>query len=387
MAYTIVDRFMDQLDELARGIRGWTKADHSQYYPVAGPHNQNVLALHNGSLMSVIRVTGYMGQYFPDQFQVLQREWVKFLRTASNDKSAKGFDIYWAYEYDPEGMGERAHHYRQRMKNAAKRRGLEISDIIDEEAEAYGKICAVEDQCILVVTHIDSLPKSDQKDALKEQAKARSACAKGADAIRLQAGVRALEALHEQHVNKITVFMENVRMGYTLERLDCYEALWSMRNSMIPSTTGKGWKARLTMRDCRFRPTDDVPVAVKAVQNESSPLDWTFMLPPPMSQQMLPESMIDLGRFVVAGDRIYAPMYVSELAVDPQPLEALLQMCYSRKLPIRMVYSLMANSEQANYWNRLFAATFTFASASNRQINKADRAMQEYQESGGAVFG
>lgn len=385
--YSFADRIMDQLDELRRGIRGWSKADHSQYFQIACPHSDNVLALHNGSLMSVIRINGYMGQFFPEQFESLRNQWAKFFQTTSRDKTAKGFDLYWSYEYDPEGMGDRAHKYRRRMKQAAERRGLDIRDILDEEAEIYGKICAVEEQTLLVVTHIDSLSKSDQSEALKKLAKERRDAVRGASAISMQAGIKSLEALHEQHVNKVMVFLENAGMGYTIDRLDCYEALWSMRHAMTPGTTGNGWRARLTLRDCRFRPTNQVPGSLKAKQDTQNPLDWTFMLPPPLSEQMTPQSMIDLGRFVVVDDRTYAPLYISELAVDPQPLEDLLRMCYRRKLPIRMVYSLMANSNHANYWNRMFASIFTFASASNRQINKADKAMKAYQEGNGTVFG
>jgi hypothetical protein len=127
MPYTAVDRFMDTLDDFRRGLRGWTKGDHSQYFPVACAHSDKILALYNGSLVSVIRIDGYLGQYFPEQFELLRKRWAKFLRTANQDKSAKGFDLFWSYEYDPEGMEDKTLAYRKRTIDAASRRGLELS--------------------------------------------------------------------------------------------------------------------------------------------------------------------------------------------------------------------------------------------------------------------
>ena len=386
MKSSFADRMLDSIDDIVQGVRGWTKADHTQYFPIMGPHSNNVLALRNGSLLSVIRLDGYMGQYFPDAFGHLRERWAAFMRTASRDKTAAGFDLFWSYEYDPGGMAEQAMSYRQRMIQASKRRGLDVRDILEEEAALYGGICARETQLILIVTHLDSLSKADQKTALESARKSVMGAARGAGSITLQAGVKAIEAIHEQHVNKITNFLKTAGMGYTFSRLDCYAALKAMRSSIMPSTT-ETWKAKLTMNDCRFRSTERVRMAHRDGQGDDKPLDWTFTLPPPLPEQMIPDGIVDLGRYVVVGDRTYAPMYVSELAIDPAPLEELLRACHQRRLPIRMVYTLMANSDQANYWNRLFAGIFTFASASNRQINKADKAMKAYQEGNGTVYG
>lgn len=383
-----VDRLMDGIDDLRRGVRGWTKADHSQYFPVACAHNSNVLALYNGSLLSVIRIDGYMGQYFPEQFANLRQEWAKFLRTSTQDKSAKGFDLFWSYEYDPEGMSSKMLQYRERMIQAGERRGLEVRDIMEEEARLYGSICASEDQYLLVVTHIDSLPKAEHKEALTSAANDRKKSIKGHGSMVTQRGMKLIEMAHEQHVNKVEVFLKDAGRSYAFERLNAYQGLKAMRMSLIPGTTGDGWSARLTLNDCALRPTEAVPASVKKGQAaDGKPVDWTHMLPPPLTEQMLPAEVVDLGRFAVIGGRTYAPMSVGELAVEPEPIESLLRMCYQRRLPVRMVYSLMANSDQANYWNRAFASIFNFASASNRQIDKADRAMKAYGESGGAVLG
>lgn len=60
-SFTFADKILDTIDDVRRGINGWLKADHTQYFPIATAHNKNVLALNNGSLLSVIRIHGYMG--------------------------------------------------------------------------------------------------------------------------------------------------------------------------------------------------------------------------------------------------------------------------------------------------------------------------------------
>lgn len=386
MKISFADKFLDSIDEIIKGYRGWTKADHSQYFPLVSPHSNMSLALFNGSLLSVIKVSGYLGQYVPGAFEALTKEWQSFIRTTVQDKTAKGFDLFWSFEYDPEGMRDKTLRYRERMIRAARRRGLEVSDILEEEAQVYGDICANETQLLLVVTHIDALPISDRKDALAQAGRDRTGLMRGKDAMLFGMGIKGIEAIHEQHVNKVMLFMQEAGMGYTVERLNCYDALTAMRSSLVPSVT-RGWKPKLTINDTRYRSTEGVSLSHKASQGTDKPNDWSFMLPPPLHTQMVPDGMVDLGRYVVAGERTYAPMYVSELAVDPRPLEELLIMCHRRRLPIRLVYSLMTNSDQANYWNRLFASIFTFASASNKQIKRAHDAMSEYSLSGGAVLG
>lgn len=386
MKINFADKFLDSLDEIVRGYRGWTKADHSQYFPLVCPHSNDSMALFNGSLLSVIKIDGYLGQYVPGAFDSLCTEWQTFIRNTAQDKTSKGFDLFWSFEYDPEGMQDKTHHYREKMIRASQRRGIDVRDILEEEAEVYGKICANETQLLLVVTHIDSLPISDRKDALAQSGKDRSQALRGKDAMLMSMGIKGIEAIHEQHVNKVMIFLQEAGMGYTAHRLNCYDALTAMRMSLVPGVTA-GWRPKLTINDTRFRTTEGVSLGHKVAQGTEQPNDWSFMLPPPLHSQMVPDGMVDLGRYVVSGSRTYAPMYVSELAVDPRPLEELLIMCHRRRLPIRLVYSMMSNSDQANYWNRMFASIFTFASASNKQIKKADDAMREYQLSGGAVLG
>ncbi len=388
MALEFVDKLLDGLDDLRRGLRGWTKADPSQYYPFACAHSQNVLGLYNGSLVSVIELNGYMGQYIPDQFELLKTQWMKFLRNNAGDKTAKGCDIFWSYEFDPEGMADFTAKAREPMIVASARRGLDTRDIIEEEAQVYGKICAREKQFLIVVTHLDALTKADHKDARNSNLETIRRQPKGQGSILLGRGLQAIESLHEQHVLKLTNFLSGAGFGYTFQRMDAYRALNEMRHALIPATTSKGWRARLTLKDARFnRPTERVTSSAREKEGGKKPLDWTFAIPPSLAEQMTPDGIIDLGRYVVIGDRTYAPMYVDELANDPEPLEKALLHFYNRKLPIRIMYSLMANSDQANYWNRMLASAFTFASPSNRQINKADKAMKAYKEAGGAVLG
>lgn len=104
MQYTKIDRFMDGVDEFVRGVRGWTKRDHTQFWPIVCAHNANVLALHNGSLLSVIKINGYLGQYFKSDFVNLRKEWERFFQINAKDKTSAGFDLFWSYEYDPDEL-------------------------------------------------------------------------------------------------------------------------------------------------------------------------------------------------------------------------------------------------------------------------------------------
>lgn len=388
MQYTKIDRFMDGVDEFVRGVRGWTKRDHTQFWPIVCAHNANVLALHNGSLLSVIKINGYLGQYFKSDFVNLRKEWERFFQINAKDKTSAGFDLFWSYEYDPDGMKDFTREQRVPMKRAAERRGLDISDILDEEAELYGSICARETQLLMVVTHIDSLPKANHSKAKGDAKKDRARRIKGSNAARTGVGFRALDVTHEQHVMKVLTHLGKAGQHYDFSRLNAYDALFSMRHHLLPATTKRGWRARLTMKDTKMRSTETVSAAERArVESRLKPADWSVCMPPPIFKQMVPDGVIDLGKFVVVGERTYAPLFVDELATDPEPIENLLAMLYQRRLPVRMVFSLTANHKQANYWNRFFANAFSFMSQTNKQMNLADKGLEQWRAHDGATVG
>lgn len=155
-------------------------------------------------------------------------------------------------------MKGRAHGYRSRMIAAAEKRGADIRDILEEEADLYGGICAIESQYILIVTHINALPKIDQKEALKLRREELSKQLKGSDSMVYGLGLSAIESVHESHVSKVETFLKNAKMGYVFERLNTYDSLKAMRCSFDPSTASKHWEPRLTYSDTRFRATDGV---------------------------------------------------------------------------------------------------------------------------------
>lgn len=381
------DKVLSSIDDIVRGVRGWTKSDHSQYYPIACKHDDNILAMFNGSLVSVIQVNGYNGQYFPSSFKELKQKWAGFMQTLINDSSSEGLDLFWSYEFDPDGMQGKTHAYREPVIQACESRGMNVRDILNEDAAVYANACGQERQYLLVVTHLNSLAKAERKGALKQRNKLIGSVMQGSDAMTMRMGVKALEVIHEQHVNKVMTFMTSLETCYDLERLDAEMALHAMRASLMPTHTSSTWKPILGVRKGRYRTVENVGDAVANANAKGAPSDWTFLLPPPLDQQMMPNDVVDLGRYAVIGDRTYAPMFVSELAVSPEPIESLLAACHRRKLPIRIVYTISADSESANSWNRMFANYFNFMSTSNRQISKADEAMKKYKEGNGAVFG
>ena len=385
--YTIADRLLDGVDDIWRGVRGWTKSDHTAYFPIACAHNKHTFALLDGSLMSVIKIDGYFGQYFKRQHADLVDNWTQFLRRLAKDNSSQGLQMYWSYEYDPDGMKETAGSLRQPLVEAAKRRGIDISDVLNEEAELYGEICASESQVLVIITNINAINVSSRKDAQKEAREKRRTNRVGDDAILFDMGIPSLEVVHDQHISKIQHQLDTAMRMYSHKLLGVYDAAHLLRMTFDPTTTGPGWKVRLSTADAGFRAVDGVPVSRQMGQkNVDVPLDFSVIMPPRLSTQMMSDNVTDLSRYTVVGNRVYAPLFVRELATQPEPLENLIYHCYEARLPIRLVYYLSADGAQANYANRLLASIFTTFSQSNRQINKADKAMKAYADNDGAPY-
>lgn len=384
--YTFFDKFFDGVDGFVSGVRGLLHSDQTTYFPIMSAHTSQTLALNDGSLMSVIRVDGYLGQYFPEQYVQLVDSWSTFFRSLAADRTASGITLYWTYEYNPDGMSGK-HNLRERMAEAAKRRGIDISDVLEEEAHLYGQICATEAQYLVVITGAAAIQKANTKEAMMRRREALKRQPRGEDAIIMGLAIPDLQPIHEQHVTKIEHHLRHAGRGYAYQRLNVYDALIAMRKMYDPSTTSDSWKPRLTMAEAGLRATDGVPLSTQIKQLSSEkPLDLSMILPPRLSTQMIRDNIVELNNYLVVGDRTYAPLFVRELAANPQPLESLIKHCYQSSTPVRITYSMSPNGEQANYWNKLLASIFTAFSVSNRQINKATTAMKAYQEGSGSVY-
>lgn len=394
MSYTFADRCLDSIDELIAGLRSWTASDPTSYFPIASAFDENTLALYSGSLMSVIKLDGYYGEYFPNQFETLLSEgWEQFFRNRMGS-NGKGLDILWFYESDHEGIKDTMRDARKPQIDALLQRGIDIEDVLLDEADLYASQCVKETQYLIVITHLSALSKIEQKAARKHRKSSfrKDDRAAGADAIAQSLGYESLHEVHEQHVNSLLVFMSDntrseVSRGYLVKRLDAYQALKIIYSTAHPHTF-ETWEARLQQKDTKPRNLDKIPL--KTIQQQYggkyTPRDFSLLLPPRLSQQMLPSHIKELGKYAILGDRIYAPYFVKELALDPQPVEHLIRQCYQRRLPFRIVYSILGDPTAANSWNINFANIFTFGMV-NRQINNAVKALASYVEQGGVQVG
>ena len=169
-----------------------------------------------------------------------------------------------------------------------------------------------------MVTHLDALQKADHKPAKAEAFRRRSETLKGRGAMLMNVGIPALDVIHEQHVAKVQLFLSTAGYGYVARRLGVYEALKEMRHAFVPAGS-RGWRPRLTLRDCTFRTTEEVPYAVTKVDKGGESGDLTFMLPPKLSAQMVPDGVaIENPAFDVT-PATYVTAIVTERGVAKAP--------------------------------------------------------------------
>ncbi len=324
------------------------------YCDIQTADSENVLVAHDGSLLSVIRISGVKALVGRDEFNRIQEGLQHSLQTIMS-QSGHTIQVYFSYNKDE--VSEEIHDILKPSAETAARLGLSLEDLFSEREDFLAHYCAHEEVYMVLWTRLNSLTGEQLKRAKRDKTKAIKK-GKVPPFHRTQNVLAAVPDLRESHDSFVrSVESDLANWGIVAELLEVHDAISAMRRSADPEFTDRTWRPAL--------PGD--PIRPKVFENSKG--DISDLLWPSLAQQILPRDGENLNlRTARIGDRIYATVFIDLFPKEIQMFVRLFARTLQTQIPWRMSFLMDSNGLGAAQVRSTLASVLTFTSSQNRLI-------------------
>jgi intracellular multiplication protein IcmB len=327
----------------------------SAYCEIQTADSATTLVSNDGSLVSVIKISGVTSLIGRDEFFHIKSGLQQSLQTAM---SKDGHVLQFFFSHSKDDVKKEIKEIFSSAELTAKRLDLNLSDFFQERINNMSKYCAHEEVYLVVWTKVSSLSSDQSKFSRKEKSK----FIKGNNIPpfkQTQNIIAAVSQLRDSHDSFVKLIIDDFcNFGVVLSVLEVHDAVHAMRVTADPEFTDREWKAVL--------PGDKV--TVKELKNSSGEL--SDLLWPSLAKQILPRDAerLDL-RTVRLGDRIYSTVYVDLFPKDVLPFVRLFSKTIQSSMPWRMSFLMESNGLGYSNVRSILASVLTVTSAQNRLIS------------------
>lgn len=359
------DSFIDGLDSffawLSTSLKQTTESycdlDTTDSLTELGGADDSVLVAHDGSLLSVFKISGTKELVGEAEFTRLHEGLSLMLQTTM---SHPGYAMQVLFHYDKEGIEGVIKEILDPAIKTAKRLMLSLDDLFNERIKYLSQYCAEESVYLVIWTRALSLTKEQFQRATKEKLKLirENKIPPFKLTQNIIAPIPDLRDPHKAFVRSVSHDLAALNIHASL--LNAHEAVYEMRRIADPEFTAREWKAVLPGDKIRLK-------EYKASKGELSDLLW-----PSLARQILPRDAenIDL-RTVRIGDKIYSSVFIDLFPKDIRTFMALFQRTLSTRIPWRISFFVESASLSTIKMKGLLASILSFSSAQNRLLADA----------------
>ena len=353
------------IDNFARFTYRSFRAPVTSYCNLETTEGDTALVSQDGSLVSLLRVTGINRMIGGDEFDALETQ----VGDLMNPFMAEvGHRMEFGFSRDPDASKLIVRTAQEPSINTTRRLGLKLDDIHEARLEKLSQHCSAEDTIIALWTLPTALPKAERKASRNRRVKTMASVPQGAHAQTTDSELDSLRNPHESFVTTMT--LESQSFGVVLELLSCHEALRIMRTMLFPQFTSPQWRASL--------PGDPLPVRVPESATET---DLSYLLYPAIEDQLFPQDAEVINpRTVRLGPTFHSPVVMSLGPQKPQPFQRLFNSLLTGRIPWRMNIVLEGDGLSAIAMKSLLASLFHFTNRDNKRINRAIEILRQQDE-------
>ncbi len=330
------------------------KQNTYSYCDIQTADSPTVLVSHDGSLLSMIKISGVDRLIGREEFERIQSGLQQSLQTAMK-QSGHIVQIYFSYNKD-EVRGE-IEEILGPAKATSERLQLNLEDFFLERVQYLSQYCAHEEVYLVLWTRVDSLTREQSKRARKEKNKLikRLKIPAFQHAQNIIAAVPDLRESHDSFVRSIHVDLKTY--GVVNELLSAHDAVHQMRNSADPDFTDRTWQPLL--------PGDSFTIKEpKHPKGDLSDVLW-----PSLQKQILPRDAENLDlRTVRIGDRIYSTVFIDLFPKEIQNFMRLFGRTLQAQIPWRISFLLESNGLGYSHARSILASVLSVTSSQNRLI-------------------
>ncbi|HLD16980.1 MAG TPA: type IV secretion protein IcmB [Coxiellaceae bacterium] len=351
----IVESFLSGFDTFLAWAGTSLKQTTASYCDIQTADSPTVLVAHDGSLMSIIQVSGVKSLIGREEFDRIHSGLQQSLQTSL---SQPGHAIQVYFNYDKELVRDDIRNIFAPAHDTAQRLNLSLEDLFQERLEFLSHYCAHEEVYLVLWTHLSSLTREQLKRAQKDKRKALkdSKAPIFSQTQNILAAVPELRESHDSFVRLVNGDFES--WGLVSRVLEVHEAIYCMRRSIDPDFTDEKWSPVL--------PGDKVtPKEYNNTKGNIADLLW-----PELAKQIIPRDAVNKDlRTARVGDRIYSCVYIDLFPKDIQTFVRLFSRTLQAHIPWRMSFLIDSHGLESFRMREILSSVLSFTSAQNRLIH------------------
>ena len=352
---TWLESLFDGIDVFFAWLSTSLKQTTESYCDLETADDVNTLVLHDGSLLSMIKIDGITELAGPDEFNRLTHGLTNSLQSVMK---SPGHVLQVYFSHDKQNIIKLIEDIYAPALATQRRLELDLEDLFKERTNYIGKYCAEEKLFFVLITRPFSLSSEQLKASNKakmEMIKERKAPSfKNSQTI--YAAIPELRDGHSAFLRSVTNDLATLNIQASL--MEIHDMVHAIRLSADPEFTGDQWRATL--------PGDSIPVReINDFKGDPSDVLW-----PSLARQVIPRDGVVLDRRTVqVGDKIYSMVYIDLFPKDIRPFMMLFARILPTHIPWRMSYLIESDGISTMRLKGLLSAILSFSSAENRLIS------------------
>lgn len=346
------------------------------YVDVELPADKTSWITKDQSQASMFRIHGIASVIGDEEFNSARQGLESALASAFGLEGGS-HSVQLVFERDPSKTGRMLNEALAPARKTAKTLGLDVEDIIGENAKIHEKYTVYESVFLTVWTHPTAVNKETRK---KEQQEVKNA-------VQANSGKDKPVFIYSDTVDPFIVsenlaiahrsFIKHVhrelkRGGLVVSLLPVETAMGEMRRQMDPGRTSERWRPWMP-GDKEIRMAESGTLPPKDVSDLAWPrLDWQI--------GRTPHQIVDNDNEVRRVGNFYvAPMHFERYPVDMKQFGSLLN-SVDRSIPWRISYHLQAGTGFGINVKRMINLFFAWAHSKNRMIRQEIDWFDNYQQ-------
>ncbi len=360
-----VDPLLDGIDSILAWFSTELKQTAESYCDLETADNDNTLVARDGSLISVIRVSGVTKLIGTDEFESMHAGITQSLQPALK---RPGHVVQIYFSYDRAAVKPELEEILSPARATAARLKLNLDDLFKERVDYLSKYCAHEELYFVLWTRPYSLSNEQLGRANKEKLKniRDNKIPPFRNGQNLLAAVPDLRESHASFVRSVVSDFNGLNLSSQL--LEVHDALYAARSSIDADFTDKNWRPSL--------PGDTIPAReVRPLAGEISGLMW-----PPIARQIFPRDSTTIdGRTICVGDRIYTPLFIDLFPQELKSFMVLFSRTLSTQIPWRISFLIESGGNATIRFKSAMASILTWTAAQNGLVHDASKLLRDIE--------
>ncbi|BBB15118.1 Dot/Icm secretion system protein IcmB [Candidatus Rickettsiella viridis] len=359
---SLFNSFLDGIDTFLAWLSTSLKQTTESYCDLETADSPTVIVAHDGSLISLIKISGVTQLIGNSEFERLHEGLTLSLQTAL---SRAGHALQVLFHYDRDVVTDLINDTLAPGQQTSERLGLNLSDLFKERVSFLSKHCAYESVYFVLWTRPLSLTTEQYQRSTKD--KLKFIRDKKVPPFQITqnaiAAIPDLRDTHDAFVRSVIHDLSTLNIAASL--LEVHDAVHAIRSVADPIFTDKNWRPAL--------PGDKIlPKEYDRSRNTISDVLW-----PSLARQVLPRDAENLDlRTVRLGDQIYSCIFIDLLPKEIKSFNALLQRTLAARIPWRISFFIESDGLRTIKLKSVLASVLSFSSAQNRLLSDANNLLQ-----------